>query len=258
MATYKNVYLDSVDDTILAYLKYVLKYDIVSISKHDYENSKKEENSDFTVWFRHIKDEGEYQKNEPLSLNIWLKDFSPFRRKIMAKMLTEEPTFEESIHSKEDLKKIYDLRIKADAERVFKKNAADHRKEFINTLQMKSKIWYKGQPSIITYRHNPDKNGIVKFTIKSGDDLFERIDPNGYYGAKISHRHVEDLSNVLVSPEIQKKSTVELLGMRYKGYLSDQVRAELSRRPHIPKTKEKKIKRLKEGRKHSSNKSKSR
>ena len=147
--------------------------------------------------------------------------------------------------------------------------------DYYSSFKLWEKVTYLGEPGIVTFLHEPKKDGDIRFTVKVSDVETRYVNPFGYgynKGVKLLRkRKPVDYSKVEV-PKVVKSLTTEQLLKRLDSYrkhtycydynqtpLTEElhIKAELSTREHIPNKKEKKANRT-IAKKHGGSKSKSR
>jgi hypothetical protein len=205
--------------------------------------------------------------------NIFIenRELKEIQREINIQSLLEEDeeafNLEAKRYTPDQLKKLQELR----DENKIKVPGVITKHDYYGSIKLGDKVWYKGEAGVVTFLHEPKKDGHLRFTVNVNGVETRYVNPFDFYhrgdkGLKlISKRKPKDYSNVEVPKKIKDKSTKELLsilsGMRMNSYHSyeyeQQVRAELSTREHVPNKAESKRNRT-IAKKHGGSKSKSR
>ncbi len=164
---------------------------------------------------------------------------------------------EKNLYTPEQLEKLKKLRQLSDAERRTKKDLLESNKrfseQFDSILEIDEKVFYKQKIGVISAREKKTNNSARGFyylyTVKSGIETFENVQR-----FQITKRVVPNYDHVEVTDQIKDTPTKKLLSWYRRisyspGYwpedyvgqpenLELQLKAELSRREHVPSKRE--------------------
>lgn len=193
-------------------------------------------------------------------------------------LLDESEPFdlESTLYSAEQLEKLNRLR----DENKIKLPKIITKSEYYASFKNGDKVYFNNESGVITYCHKPNKEGHLQFTVNAHGKETKLVNPfkqtfqpfSSFYNDEkklyLSKRKMDNYDCVEVPTHVSKLSTKELLNYldycrksvwRYIPNNIDEMhlRAELSRREHVPNKIEAKKKRI-IAKKHGSSKSKNR
>lgn len=133
MSIYRNIILDTVKDTLLAYLVYELKYKFCyKVSGTDFDIDNINTDKEFNVKYDQYIQRGENVNH--ISTFIKYSDFKYYRRKIEIYKVSYEPkTIEEKTYTEKQLRKLY-------FNRLFNSAKENYTKHVINIINKKRKL----------------------------------------------------------------------------------------------------------------------
>lgn len=158
--------------------------------------------------------------------------------------IKEEPEFdvESIIYTEEQRLKLESLRNGSPKKTSSYVEINKIKKQYSESFNIGQRVWYKGEPGIITFKHaDKDDIPLTRWTVTVKDIEYRYV-----YGTSLTNRKQDDLSYVPVDPELNKLSTVKLLKMykrtqkRNKGKGDKTIKRILNEREHIG-SKEKKV-----------------
>lgn len=158
--------------------------------------------------------------------------------------IKQEPEFdvESIIYTEEQRQKLELLRSRTPKKSSSYIELKRIKKEYSESFHIGQRVWYKGEPGIITFKHaDKEDTPLTRWTVTVKDIEYRYV-----YGTSLTNRKQDDLSNISIDPELNKLSTVKLLKMykrtqkRNKGKGNRLIKRILNEREHIG-SKEKKI-----------------
>ena len=210
MCIYKNIYLETLNDTFLAFIFYEKNTkSIIDVIKNDYDKPRSD--GYYTVKVKEfLYGGGKNKSNKIIYSNIPQKEFKIFRRKIeIHKALFEKHSIEERSLSDKEIKKLYRERFLREARESVKKNHSLNEEEKEITTIDYTKVEYPEKLEIYSTR---ELLGMLDYARKFGYWYYEHpIYSYDHLKAVLSKREHIDKGKP------QSKKTRRLKAIKNKG-----------------------------------------